>query len=272
MESVRHQSLFFLAAPFALARPLATTGESRIGPRATSLATLACVAGAVWCLLPPQWGPLRQRDRVQFGWGIAPGRFPEGAVVELERWPDLGPLYNDERFGGYLLWRLFPQRQIFIDGRNELHPELLRELVTSWSVAPRWRALLDRWAIDGAVLSYDARGVKVMEGGAGPAEARQIAERSRSSLLFPSAEFALVRWDDAAMLFVRRSSERAGAIASAEYRAVDPEDLAGTVQRAGADPAVRAAARVEVERALEDDPGCQRCAALGEKLRQLADP
>jgi hypothetical protein len=269
VESVRHQGLFFVGAAFALGRPLAADddGESRLGARGPALAALVCLVGAAWCVLPPQRGPLRQRDPIRFGWGLTPDRYPEQAVDVLARWPDLGHLYHEDRFGGFLLWRLFPERQIFLDGRNELDPELLREVTTAWTVAPRWRALLERFEIDGALLHYTPRRFRVM---ASPTDAAgTIADRTRSRLLFPPADFALVHWDDVAMLFVRRTGARSPAIAEAEYRFVDPEDRPWTVDRAARDPAFRAGVLAELERRLREDPACGRAAALRGELERL---
>jgi hypothetical protein len=50
---------------------------------------------------------------------LAPFRVPDRAVAALERTPRhaRGPLYNSVRYGGYLIWKLFPRAYPAIDGR-----------------------------------------------------------------------------------------------------------------------------------------------------------
>lgn len=47
----------------------------------------------------------------------APFRVPQAATEQLLRLPCATRLFNSVRYGGYLAWRLFPERQPFIDGR-----------------------------------------------------------------------------------------------------------------------------------------------------------
>jgi len=48
---------------------------------------------------------------------LSPFRFPTNAVEYMEQHPLQGRVFNDIRSGGYLLWRMYPQQQVFIDGR-----------------------------------------------------------------------------------------------------------------------------------------------------------
>jgi hypothetical protein len=72
-------------------------------------------------------------------------------------WPELGNLYNNVAWGGYLLWRLHPPRKVFVDGRNEVDPEILRDLAEARRSSRAWDELLARHAIDGAVIRYEER-------------------------------------------------------------------------------------------------------------------
>jgi len=42
---------------------------------------------------------------------------PEQAANFLREHPSTGPLFNTYEYGGYLMWRLAPERKVFIDGR-----------------------------------------------------------------------------------------------------------------------------------------------------------
>jgi hypothetical protein len=47
----------------------------------------------------------------------APFRHPFGAVEKLKQVAVAGNVFNDIRHGGYLIWELYPQKKVFIDGR-----------------------------------------------------------------------------------------------------------------------------------------------------------
>jgi hypothetical protein len=48
---------------------------------------------------------------------ISPFRFPEKIVESLKQEPVPGEMFNDIRYGGYLIWRLYPDKKVFIDTR-----------------------------------------------------------------------------------------------------------------------------------------------------------
>jgi hypothetical protein len=47
--------------------------------------------------------------------------YPKGAVDYLRHHPIDGPMFNDYKFGGYLIWTMGPQHKVFIDGRSQLY-------------------------------------------------------------------------------------------------------------------------------------------------------
>jgi|WetSurMetagenome_2_1015567.scaffolds.fasta_scaffold00017_10 hypothetical protein len=48
---------------------------------------------------------------------LSPFRFPEKIASYLEEHPIPGEMFNDIRYGGYLIWRLYPKKKVFTDGR-----------------------------------------------------------------------------------------------------------------------------------------------------------
>ncbi|HEX9670545.1 MAG TPA: hypothetical protein VGC93_13820, partial [Thermoanaerobaculia bacterium] len=208
--AVRHQGLFFLGAAFFAGECLADLRRAAPLPpiarpalwRTAALA--ACVLAAAWCVWPPSSGPLRPRQgRLVPGLGLEPGRFPEKSVDLLERRRGVGNLYNDVAFGGYLLWRLYPPRQVFIDSRNEVRPDLLHELARARADERAWQALLDRYAIDAALVRNDVRLRPLVTLDAAGRPVR-VEVHTATDLLFPPERFARVYADDLAVLFVRR--------------------------------------------------------------------
>lgn len=251
--------------------PRAAAGIGSPTPRSAALAMALCVVASLWAVVPPSRGPLAPRQGLYpFGLGLEPERFPVHlAEVVNSEWPGLGNLYNNVAWGGYLLWRLYPPRRVFIDGRNEVDPGILRELAAARRSNLAWQELLERHRIDGSVVRYDDRTLRVVEPGTDPAGEAVVTRRSPHALLFPRERFALVAWDDAGMLFVRRTRERAARLARLEYHALHPEDRAWTLARAAADPAFRRAALAEARHRLAQDPPSDRARELYEELLEV---
>lgn len=253
----------------------AAAGIGSSTPRSAALAVALCVVASLWAVVPPSRGPLAPRQGLyRFGVGLEPERFPVHLADTVEaEWSRVGNLYNNVAWGGYLLWRLYPPRQVFVDGRNEVDPGILRELAAARRSSRAWGDLLERYGIDGAVVRYDDRTLRVVTPGAEPAArpgaGPTLTRRSPHAVLFPRERYALVAWDDAGMLFVRRTPERADRLAGVEYRALHPEDQAWTLARAAADPAFHRAALAEARRRLAHHPPSDRARELYEALVEL---
>ncbi len=271
LTAVRHTALFFtLAAPYA-ACVLVVAEEAQPTPRrpsggATITLVAIVLAATLWAALPPTRGPLRPRyGGLAWGFGLEPGRFPTHAAEILAAHPAIGPLYNELAHGGFLLWRLYPPRRVFLDGRMELEPALLGEIARARHSAGQWSAFLAHEGAVGALVRYDGRRVPVYEPGP-DGELRVGDRRTPDALLFPPERWNLVDWDDETMLFLRPG---AAGWTDPPYRFVQPEDVAWTLSRAARDTAFRAGCLAEVERKLTEDPGCRRAAWLRERLRAL---
>ncbi len=92
----------------------------RLAHAAIALTILALVLVSLWQVVSNRF---YERDGTQryFGRGAAPGFYPETAAsfVLEHRLP--GEAIHDLSLGGYLAWRWFPERRVFIDGRLEVH-------------------------------------------------------------------------------------------------------------------------------------------------------
>ena len=53
---------------------------------------------------------------------MSPFRFPEKIADYIEEHSVPGTMFNDLRYGGYLIWRLYPQEKVFIDTRLIIRP------------------------------------------------------------------------------------------------------------------------------------------------------
>ncbi len=83
---------------------------------------------------------------------FSPDAFPIAAIDSFKGVPPDGNMFNEFTWGGYLVYRLFPQKQVFIDGQIDYHAEsLAREYLQIINGEPGWEAKLDahnvRWVI-----------------------------------------------------------------------------------------------------------------------------
>jgi hypothetical protein len=70
---------------------------------------------------------------------------PVAAVEFIQRHHLTGPLYNDYNFGGYLLWKAWPDLPVFIDGRTEVYKgPVLEEYLRISRAEPGWQAAVKR--------------------------------------------------------------------------------------------------------------------------------
>jgi hypothetical protein len=76
------------------------------------------------------------------------------AEIELEQFPSAlvtfmlaqrlpQPIYNEYDWGGYLIWRLYPSYQVYIDGRADVYGgQLVEEFIQVHDVKPGWQEVL----------------------------------------------------------------------------------------------------------------------------------
>jgi hypothetical protein len=88
---------------------------------------------------------------------------PVSALNYLETQPESGPIFNSYNWGGYLVWRLYPQYKSFVDGRTDLFgDELLAEYFQTWQGGPGWEQLFNRWGITTVLIEAQAPLVQVL--------------------------------------------------------------------------------------------------------------
>jgi len=80
--------------------------------------------------------------------GLDQTRFPIDAVTHLNG----ARLFHDDVTGGYLIYLLGPERQVFIDDRAELYGSRIREFIEVRNADPNWRALFERLDIGQALI------------------------------------------------------------------------------------------------------------------------
>ena len=66
-------------------------------------------------------------------------------------------MFNQFIWGGYLLYRLYPRYQVFIDGQTDFYgEELTREYGQVVTLSPQWDKVLDRYGVSWVIIPVDA--------------------------------------------------------------------------------------------------------------------
>lgn len=260
LRYVRNVGLFFALLPIAVAPALArlTSDRRRHRPGVATAAAAAVVAiVALSVVVAP---------RYHLGFSFSESFYPHRACDFMEREGLLtDPVYNDVRFGGYLINRYSPDRQVFIDDRNEIHEPLLSEIYRLFQTSDQagWQSMLERYGVTTALLRYNQPFRVVSPSG------EFVESRGFSALWFAANEWALLYWDDTAMVLAKRSAADPALLDRYEYRVIRPDDLEHLERRLATDPGLRPTVASELARALEDQPDNRRALALSEFLLSL---
>jgi hypothetical protein len=118
-----------------------------------------CVVGAlVVCV---QGGRLGSAQLIQAQFD--PKAVPVGAVDFLEKEPSAGPgastdpIFCIDTWGGYLIYRLYPRRQLVFDDRHDLYgADRVRQFLILLQGEPRWKKVLDDLKIRAVLLPVDS--------------------------------------------------------------------------------------------------------------------
>lgn len=79
--------------------------------------------------------------------------FPVEALNWLETHPQKGKVFNYFPWGGYLLYRQWPETLVFIDGQTDFYGEsLTREYEQVISAAQDWKAIMNKYQIAWAII------------------------------------------------------------------------------------------------------------------------
>jgi hypothetical protein len=74
-----------------------------------------------------------------------PDKMPVQAVDWLEQNPQEGKIFNQFVWGGYLLYRMWPDQVVFIDGQTDFYGEtLMREYIDVITLTDGWEEILTR--------------------------------------------------------------------------------------------------------------------------------
>lgn len=266
----RYVPIFFLIVTPAIGHIVSQwsvfSRDVRPRPRARLLLQVAAVGAAAICMVvifarPSAFVP---------GVGVNLSAYPVGGVNFIVKHNIYGNIYNSHRFGGYIIFRTYPGRKVFIDGRNMVHKSLWEKFAKE-----PFEQIADEYQIDYAVLDYkfDSR-------------RRQFSAQSVRSAAMPprlaSAErlldwwkrhngWHLVFWDDICAVYVDGSDKFRAVRRQFEYRFIDPT-VTNPAYLAGylGDARTRKLVIDEARRAIRQSPNSVSCRGLYDWLVEQA--
>ena len=107
--------------------------------------------------------------------------FPTAAAAFLDRERPPGPILNHYNWGGYLIWKLYPQYRVFIDGRADVYGDsFMEDFGACYYLTDDWRKSLQTWGIRTLVLPPDAPLITALRAGS---EWKQIYADSEAVIL-----------------------------------------------------------------------------------------
>jgi len=217
----RHTAVFAIGITPVLAKhgaALFTTSSRRLRATATAMAAACCVSALCW------YGP-------GMGLGLDDGRYPTKAVdFVLEHNVD-GRLFNRWGWGSYLIWRCWPERRVFADGRLEVYdPEVYADHDKVLWAEQGWDSVLDKHAVDYLIVPHN----------------------SEAPMAYQHPQWKLVFWDDVALVYVRDVDRFRDLIAAHECGESNP--LFFEARRG--DPVNAAAMMRQLSQIVERDPRC----------------
>lgn len=159
LQSVRHIPLYAVVVMPLLGGRLqaelpALRNSLAAWRRPTLLAAviwLALIASVMAIVVPAE-----RRSTLQLGREPGAANYPVGAVEYLRAHGLEGNLFNEYVWGGYLIYQLYPERQVFIDGRADVYGDaFIEKYMAVQRLRPNWREVLDEHDVRLALVAKD---------------------------------------------------------------------------------------------------------------------
>ncbi len=92
-------------------------------------------------------------DVFQMGNTIDPHRFPVAAIDAVAADLPPGAMFNEFHWGGYLLYRLWPEKTVFIDAQTDFYGETLtREFISIANAESGWEEKLEQYDVQWIII------------------------------------------------------------------------------------------------------------------------
>jgi len=159
LTSGRNIHLYGVIAPFVLAGPTIAATDSAIQRRASSVVAQieGRLKGFVWpvVIMLAFWLALIL-GKIGDRYFIDPKHFPVQAVDWLEANPQSGRMFNNFNWGGYIVWRLWPEQKDFIDSQSDLTGEASRLYLNAQNLDPSWEQVFVQYNIEWIIMPVDS--------------------------------------------------------------------------------------------------------------------
>ena len=171
LRSVRHIPIYTLVAiPVLSAMMLAWLQENRIAKnfwaKQTSMTPAKTLLNALLLTGFVVFTIARVRN-VTLGQATAEAKeLPEAAVSFIAAQLPPAPILNHYNWGGYFIWKLYPDYRVYIDGRADLYGDAFMDDLakTYYLRGDSWRNQFSRYGIRTVVLPPDAPLVTALQG------------------------------------------------------------------------------------------------------------
>jgi hypothetical protein len=84
-------------------------------------------------------------------------RFPVEAAEVIAQRDIRGPIFCPDQWGGYLIYRLYPQTKVLVDDRHDLYgDEFFKDYLKVVFVQPDWKKVLDERQVNWIVVQKNS--------------------------------------------------------------------------------------------------------------------
>jgi hypothetical protein len=163
LRSVRHIPIYALVAiPILSTMVLAWLQEcgvaKRLESKQTPITTTKTLLNAVLLTAFLVFMIARLRYVTDGQYDKEAKEFPAAAVSFIAAHRPPAPILNHYNWGGYFIWRLYPEYRVFIDGRADLYGDaFMDDLATTYYLrGGSWQSQLAKWGIRTVALPPDA--------------------------------------------------------------------------------------------------------------------
>ena len=154
LDAVRHIPIFVLVAipVIAAALPAASASSAvpQRRPQASRLRPLFNTAVVILIMVfaLARWTSLARKQTAREA-----EQFPEKAIAFLRSGDYPRKVFAYYDWGGYAIWKLYPEYRVFVDGRADLYgSDLLHQFQTAVQLRTGWRGVLDGWRVEAVLV------------------------------------------------------------------------------------------------------------------------
>lgn len=208
--------------------------------RAAAVLCSAILVAVLGSWAHARWIRIFQIEHV-FSLGYGQFSRAQGAFDFIERSGIRGPMFNTYEIGGYLIFRGYPDRKVFVDGRNvDYGFEFLNRAFRAGRDRFAWDELCRRYRFDYAVIDLTLRS--------------KLSFFPYQVHLADDPHWKLVYLDDWVAVYLKDTPENAPVIRRFEYRLLSPQGLAGNALLRSTPRQSVPLLEAELQRAVRDNP------------------